>query len=439
MSPKDVIEAKKSIALSRLYLLRGLRKGAKQFPQFGEVAKAIAQDDVSYAGFSLEDATKVAYCPKPMDKFDVHHRMRTKLGRYIRRRFPTLEVSDAVLNNFTNLVVSCNPKADENIKVISGNAIVKAYQNEVGGHSCMTGYNNDETPVIIYEENDCVRMLIYEDSETVARALLWTTDDGTTVLDRIYPNYGAHVETMQRYAAQQGWVYRLDASAPSNSGVDLSDNRKYSVTVTSKSERWPYMDTFRFAVAVGNQSKATLYNYPPRAEYVILDSTDGDWGADLISCAECGERFSSDRLNYINDLYICSDCVENYYWWSAHEHMHFHNTEERVYFQDSEYPASLSWADDNAYMCDRCGNRYVYTHMNTVNGEYSEVCGQCLCKYSKCTSCKEFYEKGDLRNDLCPVCYEEEYDDCSECGESIPRDELVKGLCTQCREEAVSG
>ena len=54
-----------------------------------------------------------------------------------------------------------------------------------------------------------------------------------------------------------------------------------------------------------------------------LDTVDVYSGEREI-CASCGDRFHSDDGYWINDEFICSDCISEYYVWSDYEDQHIH-------------------------------------------------------------------------------------------------------------------
>lgn len=130
-------------------------------------------------------------------------------------------------------------------EVVYGDAIVDAYRR--GPQSCMQG----TTYVQFYAENpDKVGLIkIFSRNRYMGRALLWTTDDGALLYDRVYPSDGGrHTRALALYAQKQGWK-----------NVHFGEHRRKPNgdyhTVTMKHNRtgqWPYLDTFNY-MTLGNK------------------------------------------------------------------------------------------------------------------------------------------------------------------------------------------
>jgi len=138
-------------------------------------------------------------------------------------------------------------RANVSFDIVNGDDIVEAYKIEWGVHSCMTGSESKYTKFAA-ENKKIISMLLFKDKSTKARALLWSTDQGVKVLDRIYPNSGWHIDVIKKWAADLGMVFRISNALPSGGTIVLSNNKRHTVRVKNKKNIWSYMDTFTFGV-----------------------------------------------------------------------------------------------------------------------------------------------------------------------------------------------
>ena len=101
---------------------------------------------------------------------------------------------------------------DTHFSFLEGLDIVDFYKKaDEKSHSCMTGGHAQKT--MLYADNpERVKLLIFDDF--VARALVWKDDDGKTLLDRIYPNGGHHIDLYLKYAKKNDWIARNHQGAP---------------------------------------------------------------------------------------------------------------------------------------------------------------------------------------------------------------------------------
>lgn len=383
------------IIRARHNLLSALKKERDTFEGFKELESAISHiinnTKCDYLAFSIEEPNKVSYAAKCHRHDDVR-RTKTSFGRYLRRTF-NLTVNDDLLTIFVNNVVRHNCH-DSMFSLISGQAIVDAYRNSVGGSSCMTGYDG---PVGIYGANDNVQMLIYRGATTTARALVWTCDDGTIVMDRIYPSNGdIHISIMQEYARRQGWVYRLGYNCGNN---ELSVDKEYSVTLDSSDGQWPYMDTFCYAD--GDEYHAVLSN---QSGDIVLHSTDGSFYNDMTRCDCCGQRVHDDNITYINDCPYCGSCVDSCYTWSDIQEEYVDN-DSLVYLANGEVVSDW-YAEHNCPRCEHCGE-YHYDTENMQEHDGFSYCDSCFDElFEKCSECDEYFAIDDLKDGLCCDCLE---------------------------------
>jgi hypothetical protein len=182
----------------------------------------------------------------------------TTLGRLMTRRLGYDPYKYSLLIQvLTDAYLAEIRKFNVSFDVVLGKYITDAYKEEWGAHSCMTGSYAAYTKFLA-KNKQAVQMLLFKDKAVKARALLWTTNEGDKVLDRIYPNSGYHVAMMQKWATDQGFIYRANNSLPSGLTVMLSNKKTYSVSITNLDDIWSYMDTFTFGK--GTQPHYTLTN-----------------------------------------------------------------------------------------------------------------------------------------------------------------------------------
>lgn len=155
------------------------------------------------------------------------------------------------------------------------------------GSSCMT----DKLDYLnLYTNNpDKVQMIsIKTFGKVVGRALLWTTDCGKKLMDKMY--------ICDEWVGSKFDEIRSENNYDTWSDYGNSDNILSISVNTDGIERWPYLDTFQFLVydktsvkaglfkteEIKDKTKATLSTYPPKGYSMRLRSTSGryedcDW------------------------------------------------------------------------------------------------------------------------------------------------------------------
>jgi hypothetical protein len=141
-------------------------------------------------------------------------------------------------------------------ELLRGEAIRQAYMEEGGPDSCMVGgeyldlYVRNPDRISLIKITDTWAGV--DDIDYVGRALLWECDDGTTVLDRVYPtDNGPHMAYIHAVAEREGWVQAWPGSriAPDWKGMQL-EHPNFQVTVRV-ADNWPYLDTFYWSMNIG--------------------------------------------------------------------------------------------------------------------------------------------------------------------------------------------
>lgn len=341
------LSAKRIILKNRVKLLRAMENfiaGAswrdRQIQYIAQVTKRIRKNEDAMLALSPEHGMGyISFATRPDHKWSLSKRMVTTIGKYLRgeMEIDSFCVSDQILEQL-NYHISSGTMDYKNlpIKIVYGREVTKAYEDDGRWHSCMTGLNANK--VELYENNpDKVGLAIFDER---ARALLWTTDEGQKVLDRIYPNSGDHVYTMQKWAGLQGFIYRLSTTAEK---TDISDGKTYNVTVELR-KHLPYLDVWKSTNYIGRKSPSdkrliVLTNgypsesirdkFPPTPqcglckgflwedyERHFTDSGSGPYCEECVDmaitiCARCLDIKEPTLVVYMQDFqeYWCHDCI----------------------------------------------------------------------------------------------------------------------------------
>ena len=338
------------------------------------------QLDVSW---SDQHEGKVAYSPK------MGVRQACTLGRFMRRQWePGKYIEDARLDEFVSSVLAMKDDLDDRIMVVCGEDIMDLYEEEWGYHSCMTGECSKYTE--IYAENGICSMIKYEYGNTRARALVWETDQGDTAVDRVYPNDGQHVQSIARWAKEQGWIMREHQSLPGSNAGKVYD-KPYSVTFSVDSY-WPYMDSFRFIEKLPGCGLYIAWSSiegcsgPCR----VAESTEGilyDRLAIACSCCEGLVRLDEDNdreeaiaSDEVDVFSMCSSCRHKKYAYIRSTRV-WVPQREAAYICDSgnwELKESIAQFADYCCSCDRYFSAQV--HRNDYLGEdgsIKKICFDC--------------------------------------------------------------
>lgn len=177
------------------------------------------------------------------------------------------------------------------IKVLKGDEIYKAYQycGNVSGsplsRSCMIG--EDEEIFDIYTKNPEKVALatlwkdgnVWGDDSLMGRALLWNTDDGIKIMDRIYFDNADVEQKFKTWASKNGYAYREYQDYEAEHAVYFIENGKsvkYDYLSVSLKDYnysyYPYMDTFKFL-----DDDKCLTNARQENSIASLEHTDGSY------------------------------------------------------------------------------------------------------------------------------------------------------------------
>lgn len=473
----NVLAGNETLKLAVDFVVSGYRYNPSfenSIPFLDHLTFFIAKDPRMVA-VSAKDLGKITFFQNKSDgelsevDSDDKKRASTTLGRYIKRIF----IKDYIKNkerNFEDISYVLDDNFIDkfvqavNIKVLDIFNMIGKDLDQISGedlqsfygksdvNSCMSGGDCSKVE-ILSKNSDVVSLVTMNDS---ARALLWTTDDGTKVLDRIYPPGSKYILPFREWAIKKGYVYRenLEQLISSSRTVELSDGKTHKVTLSVGDVRkFPYLDTFRFGEFSDDLQELTLSNNINFGD-CLFTSTEGSFtGVENYDidiefsniCPDCGEDFDiEDPYSGINDEEesICSSCSENYticeYCNETFNINNMNTLNDSLYCEDCY--------NNQTFECDDCGDREsVEDNSGYLDDDGRYYCSDCVEKYSNCEECSRLIvddEEANIVHDesgaikaYCDDCFDsDDFVKCIKCGEMLdfePEDRL----CFNCSEE----
>ena len=326
-------------------------------------------------------------------------RLKLKTTRYLTRKCKLNEVASLNDEQIRILAEKINDllwtvEELNNVELICGPDITKAYTREVGGSSCMTGCNSDYTK--LYEANPTrFQMLIVRNNNDSARAIIHKLDDGQKLLGAIYTTAEHLWDKMYEYASKQNWIIPKDSEPSSRSSWIMSGLRFCDGEI-------PYMDVLIGGKITGS-SLTVSYN-------------PGDFGLQNQNgylesghqCENCGDRVSEDNT-YIDDSgnTYCEYCFNENFSFCPDCDIVVH-TPDAIFIEDKEIYVCQHCADKNYHRCETCGGYLIQDNVLQLDdSEYCENCFDEIADY--CENCNEAFHTEDLTvvNDsglLCEEC-----------------------------------
>ena len=367
--------------LQKLSNSRSLKTNSADYALINKLFRTLTLFDVAteYRWFwstiseSLDDPRKIAYATSE-ESVDLDSRRR-KCGitRFLKgkAKLHGLNFEAAEADRIGYLIGVHFPSCyNYTFEILRGESIYFAYkESPEAWNSCMKGRRY----VRWYSANpDSVALVkvclgnIYE-----GRALLWTTEQGTKILDRVYPSdNGPQTLALHRLCEDNGWDYKTRQGSDDcslNSGIQ--DHKvKMSLAKCSqwnKSVGFPYLDTFKYTD-----------NNPGSSEEVVLTLTPGAWrftctggGYDRysrrnspeetveeINCFECNEELDSESVSRgPDDEVYCDSCFGERFI-------------EVDYQLDSGEWISGTYYYGDIRACRSCGTCVLPEHSTTVDG-----------------------------------------------------------------------
>jgi hypothetical protein len=344
------------------------------------------------------------------------------IGRFLKSygRQYGLALTDDEADKIAHLVGCHFPKSyDYSFQVVEGEEVFNTYNEPEDIGSCMSG---EEMPwwYALNEGSVSIVRIMLQDI-FVGRALLWHTDQGVDVLDRVYPSdEGPHTIAIHAYADEMGWDYKLYSNA--EDGGLKSSRMDYTVTMktTGNCDMWntdkgyPYLDTFKYT-----------YENPGYDDPIVLrlgdgnfifNQTDGYWeDTDRCYCTSCGDAVDED------DVYSSPD-GDGYCEYCYNER-----------WVDLDYQRGDVWVDrtvrvGQAGACQCCHEDRLIEHLQLVGTE--RWCDGCVKdEAGHCDGCQELMDTNKLREiagkEYCKECVES----CEMCGQLTP----CNAPCEECK------
>ncbi len=326
------------ILKDRVILIRAMMNAVKDLQpnissnQFNTIENIIsnirADDQNHFLSLSIDKSistiniaqVNVSFARVAENKLIVKGRPMTSLGRYFSKYYSRYfdVITDSLLDKFVkrtavHLNKSSIVQLNSMVKILRGKDIRDFYRTtgESQTHSCMTG-KCSAYKVMIYELNpDKVGLAVLQGS---ARALVWTCDDGTKVLDRVYPAGSNMVDMIRLWGESNGYALRkVTDSNVVDSTIEFMDDSDKQVTLKHNGI-FPFFDTFRYGKFLSNNNVVISNNINFGT---VKFSTDQGSFVEVMRCFRCGDRRGKPREvfidNEIDTVNICDTCYKNLY------------------------------------------------------------------------------------------------------------------------------
>ncbi len=260
--------------------------------------------------------------------FFKQNRQSTRIGRSLRSILTSIKFNfkDKDVEEFVNIWKSTIDRLNNifsNFEVVSGDEIsdwyhYTKYDSDRGqlGSSCMR--EGDDEWFEIYTCNPHkVSLVIFRSIDNhdkiKGRALLWTLEDGSKFMDRIYTNDDSDNTLFQEYSKANGWVYKHGYKG---GGILVKDKDDKIIDLgnisiklnTFRFDYYPYLDTLRYY----NPSTGIITSdNKGRGGFLALEGTCGDdYGIieqEEIWAPFYGRYFTEDELDN-GDMVNCTYC-----------------------------------------------------------------------------------------------------------------------------------
>ena len=204
-----------------------------------------------------------------------------KIGRLIRKILPD-EFKDSEIEKFVNLWKSISDD-DSKFEIYKGAKLRSGYESnnyvnlDKNSNSLMNSCMNDCLDFLdLYVDNAKLLVLLDDDDYITGRAILWETDQGINVIDRIYYAVESDYYKFIKWAKDNKYAYKMTNNSHCCSFFINGTEQKSKLTVTLKKPienygEYPYMDTFMYAKG----KKLSTYTF--EGSYYSLRDTGGEY------------------------------------------------------------------------------------------------------------------------------------------------------------------
>jgi hypothetical protein len=152
-------------------------------------------------------------------------------------------------------------------------------------YSCMN-QRGEFMEIYVYCGHLRILVLLDEEERLCGRSLIWSLEDGITLMDRIYVVSDFMYDLFISYAADNGWWHKETYRSAENKELFINEKgeevqKKFQVITSTEFDTYPYIDTFAYG------HYGSLNNYGDgRYEYTDTDGSRSGDGWDAIEgCA----------------------------------------------------------------------------------------------------------------------------------------------------------
>jgi hypothetical protein len=211
---------------------------------------------------------------------------------------------DADFECFTNSYKSNFNEEGYTFEILPASQIPSVYDmDRAEGEGSLNGscMNNDSGYLGIYENCEKLRIVILKDAAGLlcGRALLWTIDEQTTLIDRFYVCKDFMYEDFKNFAKKNNFWRKKDYKSFSDKKIFITPEgeqveKTFIIHTDTTFDEFPYIDTFQY----GDDGYLTNEG---RGEQYTYDCTDGTRGGGEENHE--GEVYCESREEYINEDY----------------------------------------------------------------------------------------------------------------------------------------
>lgn len=356
---------------------------------------------------------------RAIDMLPYHRKRLERKGKFIKpekliAKIPGIKVNGLIFNMlvapFQDLYSDM-----QNFGIIKLNEdIVKGYKR-CDQTSCMNKDTDKEMEELLsFYHNYPVKLATIENT---TRALLWTSDDGRVLLDRIYSSSTKHTRLLQLWADKNKFVKR----------EDMLGNPKVKDMCVSPIANFddcpvPYIDTLKF---LERESKKLHSKAPTGMRYICCVNTNGNGLISRITCRECGALLSEDSCIYIDNEAYCNpgdnNCISDAGCMYCNDCKEYRRSEEH-FIEADEYSVCDDCFRDHYTRCLNCDDAFHTNDINRVEVKVVNAYGD---------DTKAYY--------ICDICRKDMEDTCLECENvfvqpnSICSKFPIVSICTECK------
>jgi hypothetical protein len=393
----------------------------------------IQNENIHGLSFEIKDYDPVFSYQKNSNKWDDSNRIEIKLGRFFQKYYGFNDWSiDYICKNII-AILTPEEKLNKLINIISGDDIVTHYK-ETKIRTCMTGINNINKLVLYAKNKDRISLLTVKGYS--CRALIWKTDEGVSVLDRIYPAGHSLTPTIRIWAKNNGYVLRSspDSYITYAQTIKLENNETYKITLND-TQIYPFLDTFVFGLK--NNGKLILSNNFNHGN-MALQNQYGEY-IEFARCNCCKLNIQDGSIHRFNDENYCYNCYRKLFMSCNHCGV-IHKKEDLIYKTMIGSLVCEKCSKQFYYKCEDCGFYERKSSFIKINNR--QLCKNCYNKkYVKCYMCNrnDLKKKSKLITNIngmifCKKC-SKKLKKCSTCGGLIVKNSKTinnKPVCNYC-------